>query len=287
VCGFANSSSQTLPRLPSSRLGRTRMTQPKITLVGSLRFTEADGLQYSAVLMLRGDYRTAKREVTIWKEALPNAHDWAGLGKFPDRPKNKMRTGGESDSQRAERQAANNAAQKEWQRSADAYHQALHSDPAYRQAALEFIEKQRREPQSMESAGLSLNSRDRTISGWLYRDKTILVESSEPEGLRDKEAEALFVKHFVLRQQRNYESVRREVEALENLERLEGTSREPIPEAVRLFVWQRDSGQCVKCKSRERLEFDHIIPVTAGGSSTERNVQLLCEPCNRSKGSKI
>jgi 5-methylcytosine-specific restriction endonuclease McrA len=35
------------------------------------------------------------------------------------------------------------------------------------------------------------------------------------------------------------------------------------------------------------LEFDHIIPVTSGGSSTERNVQLLYESCNRSKGSTI
>jgi hypothetical protein len=49
----------------------------------------------------------------------------------------------------------------------------------------------------------------------------------------------------------------------------EGTSREPIPEAVRLFVWQRDRGQCVKCGSPERLDIDHIIPVAAGGSSTQ------------------
>ncbi len=221
----------------------------------------------------------AKREVTIWKEALPNA-DWPGLGKCPERPTTK------SGAQRSERLAAD-AALKEWSRLADAYRQALHSNAAYRQAALEFIERQRREPQSIEATGLSLSRLDKTVSGWLYRDKTILVESLEPESLRDKDAEALLVKHFVLRQQRNYERVRREVEALENLERLEGTSREPIPEAVRLFVWQRDSGQCVKCRSRERLEFDHIIPVAAGGSSTERNIQLLCESCNRSKGSTI
>jgi 5-methylcytosine-specific restriction endonuclease McrA len=71
------------------------------------------------------------------------------------------------------------------------------------------------------------------------------------------------------------------------LKRLNGTPREPIPEAVRLFVWQRDKGQCVKGGSKQRLEFDHIIPVVTGGSSTERNVQLLCEPCNRSKGSAV
>jgi HNH endonuclease len=88
-------------------------------------------------------------------------------------------------------------------------------------------------------------------------------------------------------QQRYYEKVRREVEALENMEKLEGVSREPIPESVRLFVWQRDRGQCVQCGIRERLEFDHIIPVVSGGSNTERNIQLLCERCNRSKAASI
>jgi hypothetical protein len=42
----------------------------------------------------------------------------------------------------------------------------------------------------------------------------------------------------VLRHERNYEKVRREVEALENLTQLEGVEREPIPESVRLFMWQ-------------------------------------------------
>jgi hypothetical protein len=79
----------------------------------------------------------------------------------------------------------------------------------------------------------------------------------------------------------------RNVVILENMERLQGTQRAPIPESVKLFVWQRDKSQCVKCGSREQLEFDHIIPIAMGGSSTERNVQLLCEACNRSKGAAI
>lgn len=64
-------------------------------------------------------------------------------------------------------------------------------------------------------------------------------------------------------------------------------SREPIPEKVRIFVWRRDGGKCVRCGSNERLEFDHIIPLTEGGSNTERNLQLLCEPCNRAKSATI
>jgi 5-methylcytosine-specific restriction endonuclease McrA len=64
-------------------------------------------------------------------------------------------------------------------------------------------------------------------------------------------------------------------------------SREPIPESVRIFVWHRDGGKCVRCGSNERLEFDHIIPLTEGGSNTERNLRLLCETCNRKKGATI
>jgi DNA-directed RNA polymerase subunit RPC12/RpoP len=62
--------------------------------------------------------------------------------------------------------------------------------------------------------------------------------------------------------------------------------RESIPKQVRHEVWQRDGGRCVECGSNERLEFDHIIPVSKGGSNTTRNIQLLCEHCNRSKSNK-
>jgi Holliday junction DNA helicase RuvB len=63
--------------------------------------------------------------------------------------------------------------------------------------------------------------------------------------------------------------------------------RENIPSEVRRDVWRRDGGKCVKCGSRENLEYDHIIPVSMGGSNTARNIELLCENCNRSKGVSI
>lgn len=60
-----------------------------------------------------------------------------------------------------------------------------------------------------------------------------------------------------------------------------------IPKAIQREVWRRDYGKCVECGSQERLEYDHIIPFSKGGSNTVRNIQLLCEKCNRKKQNKI
>ena len=63
--------------------------------------------------------------------------------------------------------------------------------------------------------------------------------------------------------------------------------RQAVPQRVRHEVWRRDRGSCVDCGSRARLEFDHIIPVSRGGSNTARNIELRCERCNRRKGARI
>lgn len=63
--------------------------------------------------------------------------------------------------------------------------------------------------------------------------------------------------------------------------------REAIPRAIQREVWQRDGGKCVECSSNAKLCFDHIVPFSKGGSNTVRNLQLLCERCNLSKGNRI
>ena len=66
-----------------------------------------------------------------------------------------------------------------------------------------------------------------------------------------------------------------------------GPKRNPIPEDVKLLVWARDGGHCVRCGSDQELHFDHIIPVAKGGSNTAENIQILCQTCNLKKSDRI
>ena len=80
------------------------------------------------------------------------------------------------------------------------------------------------------------------------------------------------------------EFVEEEIE--EEIEEPKKRSRR-ISQRVKDQVWRRDEGKCVECGSNENLEFDHIIPFSEGGANTKRNMQLLCQTCNRSKSNKI
>ena len=61
-----------------------------------------------------------------------------------------------------------------------------------------------------------------------------------------------------------------------------------IPSSVKLKVWKRDKGKCVKCGKPDNLHFDHIIPFSKGGSSlVAENIQILCAKHNLQKSDKI
>jgi 5-methylcytosine-specific restriction endonuclease McrA len=73
--------------------------------------------------------------------------------------------------------------------------------------------------------------------------------------------------------------------------------RRPISEGLRYDVFARANFRCEACgaspkdkdkdKDEEvRLEVDHIIPVSKGGSSAFNNLQALCRACNLGKAAK-
>ena len=64
--------------------------------------------------------------------------------------------------------------------------------------------------------------------------------------------------------------------------------RRLIPTHVKLEVWKRDGGKCVKCGATDDLHFDHIIPYSKGGTSLSAdNIQLLCARHNIAKRDNI
>jgi hypothetical protein len=128
---------------------------------------------------------------------------------------------------------------------------------------------------------------DRAGKWWAYRGFVLCLRNPELELTLTPGQLTALMKHRVIREEKRWAKIHRELEELDNLERLPSARRERIPDSVRLFVWQRDEGKCVQCASIVNLEFDHIIPVVKGGANTERNIRLLCETCNRRKGAQI
>jgi 5-methylcytosine-specific restriction endonuclease McrA len=47
-----------------------------------------------------------------------------------------------------------------------------------------------------------------------------------------------------------------------------------------LELLSRYGGRCARCRSRKRIERDHIIPISKGGSDRIENIQPLCKSCN-------
>ena len=62
--------------------------------------------------------------------------------------------------------------------------------------------------------------------------------------------------------------------------------RRRVTPDVRRRIIERDGFACQRCGAEDDLQVDHIIPISRSGTSDDDNLQVLCAPCNRSKGAK-
>lgn len=58
------------------------------------------------------------------------------------------------------------------------------------------------------------------------------------------------------------------------------------PSEVRA-VFKRYKDRCAECGLTERLELDHIVPISKGGCNFSYNLRPLCFSCNRSKNASL
>lgn len=138
------------------------------------------------------------------------------------------------------------------------------------------------EPLKLTPVKKEENSDDLLFYGNLWVFKGFLYEVNGH--YTDEETRLLILEDFD-KERRHFEKLRTEFDRTESAEA--AFERPRIPESVRVEVWRRDGGQCARCGSREKLEYDHIVPISKGGSNTARNIELLCEKHNRSKSNNI
>ena len=67
--------------------------------------------------------------------------------------------------------------------------------------------------------------------------------------------------------------------------------RKALTKELRQKIIQRDRYTCQQCgkymPDEVGLQIDHIIPISQGGKSIEKNLRVLCSKCNGKKGSKL
>jgi hypothetical protein len=57
-----------------------------------------------------------------------------------------------------------------------------------------------------------------------------------------------------------------------------------LPDTDKQAILKNQEYKCANCNSEELLEFDHIVPFSAGSPSDFESYQALCVTCHRMKG---
>ncbi|OJV87058.1 MAG: hypothetical protein BGO39_33180 [Chloroflexi bacterium 54-19] len=70
-------------------------------------------------------------------------------------------------------------------------------------------------------------------------------------------------------------------------------ARQPISKSLREQVLKRDHYCCTNCEAsplldkKVKLEIDHVMPVSRGGTNDPHNLQTLCHNCNKQKKASL
>lgn len=115
------------------------------------------------------------------------------------------------------------------------------------------------------------------------RDKTILIchdhLKDQMAGIFYRDPDLEFIKTRLLTD-----------DIFETRKTVRTRERAKLTPTLRYRVLKRDGFKCVTCgvsASEAKIEADHIIPISRGGTSVLYNLQSLCFYCNKGKGNKL
>ena len=75
----------------------------------------------------------------------------------------------------------------------------------------------------------------------------------------------------------------KEAPEYEQDERMETWASRYVSDQTRKELLDKAAHKCQECGSREKLEVDHIVPISRGGDGKIENLRILCRSCNRKK----
>lgn len=85
-----------------------------------------------------------------------------------------------------------------------------------------------------------------------------------------------------------FAEVKRDIERRNSEEYRRKAERRRVTDRLRYQIMRRDGFRCQLCGASQadgvKLHVDHIIPISKGGTSDERNLRTLCDRCNLGKG---
>lgn len=121
---------------------------------------------------------------------------------------------------------------------------------------------------------------------WVFRDGLYITE--RPPQPSEHEEVSLRIKALHFQADDSLRRLREQVSNFAAVEEIaKGSVRRAIADDVKMLVWTRDGGRCVRCGSAEQLHFDHIIPLARGGGDHAENIQILCRVCNLTKSDRL